>query len=155
MQRSLILCLVAALASSQAISKPNTDWVGLQHSTDASIGSEIEVRTAEGKSYRGQLKVVDDDAVAMTTTNGEERLPRVAITQVSVRKHNSRWKHALIGAGAGAAVGLAVGAIADSHCRGFCFGLDKAFGAGIGLLGGAGAGAALPAAGWRVIYRKR
>jgi hypothetical protein len=154
MKHLFIASLAVILTANPAVTKPNADWAAFEHSSKISISSDIQVRTIEGKSFRGRFMAADDEALRMTTANGDERLPRASVTEVSVAKHGARWKHALAGLAIGAAVGLAVGAIADSRCRSFCFGLGAPFGAGVGLIGGAGIGAALPTSGWSVIYRR-
>jgi len=137
--------------------QPGADWASLQHSPAISAGTQIEAKTTDNKRYRGEFKAADTDALVLTTSNGEQRLARLTVSRVSVKKPGHRGRNTLIGLGIGAAAGLALGAVADARCTGKCVEgntpLGKEAGTPLGLLIGAIIGVALPTGGWREVYR--
>jgi hypothetical protein len=137
--------------------QPARDWASLGQTPAISAGTEIEARTTDNKRYRGRFKAAGDDALVMTTASGEQRLARATVSRVSVKKPGHRLRNTLIGLGIGAAAGLTLGAVADARCTGNCVEgkrpLGKEIGTLLGSLIGTIIGAALPAAGWREVYR--
>jgi hypothetical protein len=155
--RLTMICFAAALFSDSMCGQSARDWASLAHTPAISEGTEIEARTTDNKSYRGQFKAADDDALVITTGSGEQRLARATVSRVSVKKPGRRLRNTLIGLGIGAAAGLTLGAIADARCTGNCVEgktpLGKEFGTAFGSLIGSIIGVALPTGGWREVYR--
>ena len=125
--------------------------------TVAFRGTEIEARTVDKKRFRGQFRIAEDEALVMTTANGEQRLARATVARVAVKKPGHRLRNTLMGFGIGAAGGLSLGAIADARCTGDCIEgktpLGKEAGTGLGAVIGTIIGVALPTGGWREVYR--
>jgi hypothetical protein len=151
------ICFAAAFFCAAMGARTSRDWVSLGHTPAISAGLEIEVRTTGDKRLRGQFKAVDQDTLVIATASGEQRLARATVLQVSVKNPGHRLRHTLIGFGIGAAAGLTLGAVADARCTGNCIEgntpLGKEVGTGLGALIGAIIGVALPAGGWREVYR--
>jgi hypothetical protein len=84
--RLALTCFAAALFSDSVCGQSARDWASLAHTPAISAGTEIEARTTDNKSYRGQFKAADDDALVMTTGSGEQRLARATVSRVSVKK---------------------------------------------------------------------
>src|SRR5579862_3247054 len=136
--------------------QPSSDWASLGRTPALSAGTEIQVKTTDDKRYRGKFQSASDDGLVLTTSSGEERLARSAIARVSVGRPGHRARNALIGLGAGAAGGLAIGAAADASCKSFCFvgnNLGKVIFTPMGALVGVLIGALLPTGGWHEVYR--
>jgi hypothetical protein len=133
------------------------DWASLGHTPAIAAGIRIEIGTAGNNRLRGQFKSADDEGLVMTTASGEQRIARATILRVSVKSPGHRLRHMLIGLGIGAAGGLTLGAVADARCTGNCIEgktpLGKEVGTGLGALIGTIIGVALPAGGWREVYR--
>lgn len=119
-------------------------------------GKAIKIVLISGKSHKGVLQSVSDDAIAL---GASESYPKQDIQRVLVKKPGHRGRNALIGLGIGAVTGLGIGAAADNDCSKtsfFCTGnMGKAIGTPLfgGL--GAGIGALIPTGGWREVYRSK
>jgi hypothetical protein len=153
--RLTLVCLVLWLIPPTRAQPPG-DWASLGRTPALSTGPEIQVRTTDGKRYRGRFQSTSDDGLVLITSSGEERLARSAIARVSVSRPGHRARNALIGLGAGAGGGLAIGAAADASCKSFCLlgnNLGKAIFTPLGALTGLLIGALLPTGGWRDVYR--
>jgi hypothetical protein len=151
-----ILC-AAILCSASAFGQSARDWASLGHNPAITAGTEIEARTTAKRRYRGQLKSVDDEALVIVASSGEQRLARATVARVSVKKPGHRLRNTLIGFGIGAAAGLTLGAVADARCTGNCIEgnqpLGKEAGTPVGALIGAIIGVIVPTGGWREVYR--
>jgi hypothetical protein len=142
----------------QSISAPvaKSDWGNLRMLMS---GAEIRVNTTGHKTIRGTIQSVTADELIVelivNQPSGSVMLARNAVTSVSLKKQGHRVRHMLIGLGVGGAAGLAVGAKSD--CSGCISPVGPNFGkevlTPIGAIVGLGIGAALPAGGWREIYR--
>lgn len=116
-----------------------------------------EVRIAAGaRTVRGKIDRVTDDALAVTSGNGQEMFSQQEVSRVWVKKPGHRKRNTLIGLGIGAGAGLGV-ALAASSCSGFsCIGSSAVeVGAPVALaVVGTAIGAVIPTGGWREVYRK-
>jgi len=122
-----------------------------------SAGTFVRVSVAS-HSVSGQLQDVTDTSLAIESDKKRESFARQDVTRVSVKKQGHRGRNALIGLGAGAAIGATIGAAAYKGCTGFCiFQTTRGQNAGFGALGfgfiGTIVGALIPTGGWREVYK--
>jgi hypothetical protein len=157
MTRLTSICFAAAFFCATIGAQTSRDWASLGHTPAIAAGMEIEARTTGNTRLRGQFKAVDHDDLLIVTVSGEQRLARAGVLRVSVKRPGRRLWHTLTGLAIGAAAGLTLGAVADARCTGNCIEgttpLGKEVGTGLGALIGTIIGVALPAGGWRQVYR--
>ena len=137
MSRTLLLLSLLALASSAAAA----DLAACADGARSAVGRKARVTLESGESRVGELVRVTADAVALRARGEEQVIEAARVERIEVRGGSKTVRNILLGAGAGAAVGVLFGAAydeADSDSLAILFG---AIGAG----GGAGLGAALPA----------
>lgn len=164
MRRLTVVLFSRALAFMVApalVAQAPADWDRVKQLV---AGREIRVSLADGRKLRGEFRSATDDALMVETTKSQEMLSRTMVTKVAVQGKSHRSRNALIGMGAGAAVGLIVGTIADrSPCQGIigpfnaplCLGppnAGKEVLTPVGALVGVIAGALIPTRGWREVY---
>ena len=146
--------LSLAFASGLAVAQPN--WANVKGLT---IGGEIKVSAAGGKSFRGQLQSVTDDSLVMLAANTQQSVPRAEVLRVSTKGESHRKRNTLIGLGVGAGTGFGIGAGIDHGCvpQG-CFFSDnigKAVFTPLGALIGTIIGVAWPTGTWHEIYHAK
>jgi hypothetical protein len=148
MRNVLGIVLVVLVAPAQA---QNWDAVKL-------VAAGSQVRIDAGKhTFRGTVRSVTDESLALESSGGQQVLQRRDIGRVSVRSGSSRGRHVLVGALIGGAAGAALGGVAAGACRdSICGGHGPKF---IGGLGGAGAAVGalfglIPTGEWREIYKQ-
>ena len=141
-----------------------SSWEDLQSLTS---GQEIRVVMNNMKSYQGEFESLSDGELKLREEAGEQTLARQGISRISQRRgQGHRVRNLLIGAAAGAGVGLAIGLHSWLRFRNCTEG--PAFGCSYpgnphlaetltpsGALAGAAAGAAIPTGRWHGIYRAR
>ena len=137
--------------SSCAIAQPSRGtWTNV---TQLASGTDVRV-SVSGIMWRGRLQSVTADSMTLNVGRGQEMLPRAEVSRVEYRRAGHRGRHALIGLGIGAAGGLGIGAAVDSgNHTNFFPNFGKAALTPLGAIVGTVAGAAIPAGGWREIYR--
>jgi hypothetical protein len=147
----------AAQSAAAPVSKSNWDAV-----QSLAIGVRIRVTTTDRKTIQGAFQSASDQGLAFGQPSGAEMLARSSIKSVSVKGPGHRLRHALIGLGVGAAGGLGAGAGFDAGCNPHAFlgclggpNFGKEVLTPVGAVIGFGIGAALPAGGWREVYRVR
>jgi hypothetical protein len=158
--RSALVCLVLiSYCGVSANARPVSDWASLTRTSTISPGSEVQAITTDNKHWRGMFHAADDDSLIFSISGKEQRLARATVSRILVRTPGRRLRHTLIGLGIGTAAGLTLGAVVDARCTGNCIeggrhlGIEA--GAGLGALIGVVIGAAVPAGGWREIYRAK
>jgi hypothetical protein len=114
-------------------------------------GQKITVRLSDGRQFQGAVSDVTEAELAITTKSMREVIPAARIRDVRGSRSDSIWNGLIIGAGAGALVGLASNVLndCDAHECG------EAYAIPIGMGIGAAVGAGLDAL-WRhkpVLYR--
>ncbi|MHB8655298.1 MAG: hypothetical protein ACYDA9_15615 [Terriglobia bacterium] len=130
-------------------------------------GDTVLVALNGAQSFQGQFKTLTDDAIEVHLTGGDQAFPREKVFRVSTKVQSHRKRNALLGALVGAGAGLAIGAASD-HGSGTKCGPNGPFLCGnmfpnlgkeiltpVGAIVGGVVGAVLPAGGWREIYRAR
>ena len=165
----LVLALLAACFTTRAASDQDSKeqlsrWENLKSLTR---GQEILVVMNNVKSYRGKFESLSHDGITLQQSAGEQTLPREDVLRVSCKDQSHRARNILIGAAAGAGLGLVAGLEADhvintnANCtEGPAFGCGYPPNPHWALIGtpvvaGAGAaiGAVIPTGGWRDLYR--
>jgi hypothetical protein len=152
--RAVSFLFVFAMAS--AAQSPAQNWTSV---TAIAVGTSVRVSVGS-RTVNGQVQGVTDDSLSINSGKGQEIFTRPEVVRVSVKKQSHRRRNALIGLGAGAAIGAAVGAASHKDCSGFCiFYTTRGQDAGIGAIvfGGIGTavGALIPTGGWREVYKKQ
>jgi hypothetical protein len=145
--------LLLAFAVTAATAQDN--WARVKNLT---IGGEIKVSSADGKSYQGQLQSVTDESLVILAANTQQSLARAEVLKISTKGESHRKRNTLIGLGIGAGTGLATGASADHGCRNCLFGNDnlgKEVLTPIGAIIGTIVGVAWPTGTWHEVYRSK
>ena len=147
-----LLFVFALTASAQS---PVRSWQDVEGLT---AGTPVRI-SAGSHTISGQLQRVTDESIVLESAKTQQSFRRQDIMRVSVKKAGHRGRNALIGLGAGAAIGAIAGAASHQDCTGFCpFYTSRGEAAAIvaGVFGaiGAGIGALIPAGGWHEIYRQ-
>src|ERR1700689_668077 len=96
------LTLLMMLAAAAAIAQKD-NWANVK---SVPVGGEIRVSLEGGKSYRGQLQSLTDEALIIVAASSQERLARAQIRKVATKGEGHRWRNTLIGFGVGAGAGL-------------------------------------------------
>jgi len=127
-------------------------WAALKQS---GVNREAKVVLTDGKSYRGDLLSVTDDALVIRSGKSDQTIAQTSVKRVLIRRKGHRGRNALIGAGIGAATGLGLGVAAD-QCSPqdlICFGNrgKEILTPFIGFIG-AGVGALIPTGRWQEAY---
>jgi hypothetical protein len=152
---TLFLLTVAFVTAPTLRASDDSDWANLKQ---LASGLKAKVSLSDGKSYKGHLQLVTEDAVVLHSASGEQSFPRKTVQRVSIQRKGHRGRHALIGAAIGGGAGLGFGAAIDNDCSSTSIVCTGNKGKGIltpalALLG-AGIGALLPSGGWQEIYRR-
>jgi hypothetical protein len=106
-------------------------------------GQRIEVVEMSLKKHRGTFVTVSDEAIQLREGASDEAIKKENVMRVTVLDKGHRWRNALIFCAVGAGVGAGIGAAAAGKC--FCTrGQAAEAVAGVGLVGGAVIGVALP-----------
>ncbi len=133
----------------------NENWASVKSLT---IGGEIKVSAADGKSFRGQLQSATDDSLVILAANTQQSLPRAQVLKIWTKGESHRKRNTLIGLGIGAGAGLGIGVGVDHQCGYSCFisnNWGKAIFTPLGALIGTIIGVAWPTGYWHEIYRSK
>jgi hypothetical protein len=146
--------VVVLLLIAVGVAQSGGDWATVQA---LAPGESIKVALQNGSTTHGKFQSASNTGLRIGSGARQETLLRENIRSVSVKHNGHRGRHALIGAAIGAGAGLGIGVAVDNDCTKntiVCTGnkgkaiLTPAF-----ALIGAAIGAALPAGGWREVYR--
>jgi hypothetical protein len=124
------------------------------------VGGEVKVSSADGKSFRGQVQSVTDESLVILAANTQQSLPRAQVLKVATKGESHRKRNTLIGLGIGTGAGLGIGAGLDHEgCHTNCFlqidNLGKAVFTPLGAIIGTIIGVAWPTGNWHEIYRAK
>jgi hypothetical protein len=122
-----------------------SNWDNLKR---LSPGDKVQVVLKGVKSYRGLLESVSDEGIVVRLATGDQTFARLDILRVSTKGESHRARNAMIGFGAGAALGLLIGGsknCGDAGCGAEGFLIGAAIGPGVG--------ASLPTGRWHTVYR--
>jgi hypothetical protein len=120
-------------------------------------GTVIRVTLSGGNTIDGTLQTATADSLAVQAAASQEKFMRTEIAKVQVKGKGRRGRRVLIGLAIGAGGGLAIGAAVDSHDKRSQFNIvpnaGKEVFTPLGAILGAIVGVAIPAGGWREVYR--
>ena len=140
---ALALTLLFTLAPTAQVSAttpaPAADWSAVQ---SLSPGQKIVVRTKDGDRLSGRFDSANDLLINFTDGRRKISLTRESVKLVQLDRGNSRGKGVLVGALIGAGAGFAVGSILYFPFRDDMVGATVPVSAAMGMAIGAGVGAA-------------
>jgi hypothetical protein len=149
--QNLVFMLLGIVLASQFSLAQRGDWENVKQLPQ---GQDVKVRLLNGKSYRGPIQSVTDDRIIL---GSGQSVQKPDVQKVLSKGRSHRGRHALIGAGIGAAAGLGFGAAVDNDCTKtsfFCTGNSgKAIATPLFAVVGLAIGAALPSSRWHEVYR--
>jgi hypothetical protein len=161
MMRSLVIAMCAlAIPCSSWAQGSLTSWADLN---SLQPGQKIQVIQMNSKKDTGTFLDVSDTAIALQEKSGAQTIQKQDVRIVKLMKNTHRLRNTLIGAAAGAGVGAGIGAATYRPCKpppgsylftcliDFGRGPQSAFGAAVGLVGGAVTGALWPS--HKILYR--
>ena len=126
--------LSSATLAAQDTGGPTSDWSALRA---VASGSKLVVKQKNGKTVKGKLSSVSDDALTLSVKNAPLNVKREDVLSVYQVKKKSATKATLIGLGVGAGAGAALGAAAVINDDYGFDKLDRAVMGGLTVLGGA------------------
>lgn len=149
MGKAALACFLILIPCSLRAQDKKGDWQALYglHS-----GEKIEVVETGMKKHVGTFSTVTEEAIQLREGSNDIGIPKEKVARVTALDKSHRVRNALILGAVGAGVGSGIGAGA-SRCSNsntsfnFCGlgrGVAVGIGAVVGLLGGAGIGAAIP-----------
>jgi len=160
----IALCVLGMpyLSSAQAAA---SSWANV---STLRLGQKIQVVQINSKKVSGTFLNVSDSGITLKEKASEKPIERPDVRIVRLMKNKHRLRNTLLGAGIGAGAGAGIGAASYRQTCGqgatpaggiaiicgqpfFSKGLDTAFGAAVGFVGGAAVGALWPTN--EIIYR--
>ena len=119
--RRLVVCASSLLLSAALAEggEPSSEPARIRLKATSEVAEDGTVTSREGKQWIvGKLVATDAEHLTVAAAGKPSvRVPRTAVQRLQVSRGRSRGKAALIGAGVGAVVGLAWGAIEHSRCE--------------------------------------
>lgn len=104
----LMLCLFFAAASTSSAQASANDWSALE---SLKSGSKVIVLTKSGRELNGKLLKTSSTGIEVKSGSTATAITRDDVQTVHRSRRGSMLKRALIGAAAGAGIGVAVGGI--------------------------------------------
>ena len=146
MRNAALLCSLILIPCSLRAQEKKSDWKALYglHS-----GEKIELIETGMKKHVGTFSTVTEEAIQIREGSTDVGIPKENVARVTVLDKSHRLRNSLlfgaVGAGAGAGIGAAATRCSSPNSYTGCW-RDVAAGIGavVGLLGGAGLGAAIP-----------
>ena len=143
----LLLLALASTGLVLAASQSKT-WENL---TTLDSGTPVQVLTSTG-AEKGEYLASSTESVTLRTPAGEKRIPRQEVKRVVNLGRSKRLRNALIGVGAGAAIGLVADQTIGTYFRNESHLDDRALIWLVPIAAFGGIGAAFPS--HPVVYRK-
>jgi hypothetical protein len=143
LHRILIVCVGLMASAGLKRAEPVegvADWANLKQ---LSAGEEMQVVLNDAKSYRGRFESVSQDALTVRREAGEQSFDRKSVLRVSAKAGSHRLRNAMLGGLIAVAAGPGIGAAAGTSSKNGFTTINESV----------GVGAALPATGWRTVYR--
>jgi hypothetical protein len=149
MRNTALVCLLILIPCSLPAQDKNNDWKALY---DLRSGEKILLIETGVKKHVGTFSTVTEEALQMREGSSDIGIRRESVARVTLLGKSHRLRNALIfstvGAGAGAGITAAASRCSNSNTSfnlcGIGRGAEVAIGAAVGLVGGAGIGAAIP-----------
>jgi hypothetical protein len=158
-----LLAIAVCVLAIPGVSSAQTDKSSWANLNALQPGQKIQVIRMNSKKDSGHFLYISDTAIILQERSGEQTIQKQDVRAVKLMKNTHRLRNTFIGAAAGAGLGASIGAATyrqcvpppDSYLFGCLFdlgrGTQSAFGAAVGLVGGAVAGALWPS--HQIIYR--
>jgi hypothetical protein len=149
MRNIALVCFLILVPCSKHAQDKKSDWKALY---GLRSGEKIELFETGMKKHIGTFSTVTDEAIQMREGSSDIGIPKENVARVTVLDKSHRGRNALFlgAAGAGAGTGIAAAASRCSTSNtsfnlcGIGRGAEVAISALVGLVGGAGIGAAIP-----------
>ena len=149
MRNAALMCSLILIPCSLRAQDTKSDWKALY---GLRAGEKIELIETGMKKHVGTFSTVTEEAIQMREGSNDIGIPKESVARVTVLDKNHRLRNSLIfgGVGAGTGAGIAAAATRCSNSNntfnlcGLGRGAAVAVGAAVGLVGGAGVGAAIP-----------
>jgi hypothetical protein len=149
MRNAALACLLILIPCSLRAQNKKDDWKALY---GLRSGEKIELIEAGMKKHVGTFSTVTEEAIQMREGSSDIGIRKENVARVTVLDKSHRGRNALflgaVGAGAGAGIAAAASRCSTSNTSfnlcGIGRGPEVAIGALVGLVGGAGIGAAIP-----------
>jgi len=149
MRKVALVCFLTLIPCAVHAQDKKGDWKALY---SLRAGEKIELIETRMKKHVGTFSTVTEEAIQMREGSHDVGIPKESVGRVTVLDKSHRLRNSLIFGGVGAGAGAGIGAAATrcssaNNTLNLC-GLGRSVGIGIGavvgLLGGAGVGAAIP-----------
>ena len=150
MRKAALVCFLILIPCSLRAQDKKGDWKALY---GLRSGEKIELVETGMKKHVGTFSTVSDEAIQLREGSNDIGIRKESVARVTLLEKSHRLRNSLIFGAAGVGVGAGIGAAA-SRCSnsntsfnlcGIGRGVEVAIGAVVGLAGGAGLGAAIPA----------
>jgi hypothetical protein len=149
MRNAVLVCFLILIPCSLPAQEKKDDWKALY---GLRSGEKIELVETNMKKHVGTFSTVTEEAIQLREGSNDVGISKENVARVTLLEKSHRLRNALIlgavGAGAGAGIGAAASRCSNSNTSfNFCGigrGAEVAVGAVVGLVGGAGIGAAIP-----------
>jgi hypothetical protein len=158
-----LLAIAVCVLAIPSVSSAQTDKSSWANLNALQPGQKIQVTRMNSKKNSGRFLNASDTAIILQERSGEQTIQKQDVRAVKLMKNTHRLRNTLIGAAAGAGLGAGIGAATYRPCKpppdsylftclfDFGRGPQSAFGATVGLVGGAVTGALWPS--HQIIYR--
>jgi thiamine pyrophosphate-dependent acetolactate synthase large subunit-like protein len=149
MRNAALVCFLILIPCSLRAQEKKDEWKALY---GLRSGEKIELIETGMKKHVGNFSTVTEEAIQLREGSNDIGIRKESVARVTLLEKSHRGRNALIlgavGAGAGAGIGAAASRCSNSNTSfNFCGlgrGVEVAIGAVVGLVGGAGIGAAIP-----------
>jgi hypothetical protein len=149
MRKAALVCFLILIPCSLRAQDKKSDWKALY---GLRSGEKIELVETDMKRHVGTFSTVTDDAIQLREGPNDIGIRKESVARVTLLEKSHRLRNSLIfgtvGAGVGAGIGVAASRCSNSNTSFNLCGLGRpvevAIGAVVGLVGGAGLGAAIP-----------
>jgi hypothetical protein len=158
-----LLAIAVCVLVIPSVSSAQTDKSSWANLNALQPGQKIQVTRMNLKKDSGRFLNASDTAIILQERSGEQTIQKQDVRAVNLMKNTHRLRNTFIGAAAGAGLGAGIGAATYRPCvpppNSYLFaclfdfgrGPQSAFGATVGLVGGAVTGALWPS--HQIIYR--
>jgi hypothetical protein len=148
MRKVALMAILLGMPVLSVAQAPRSSWTELN---TLHAGQKIEVVETSLKKHKGAFSTVTDEVLQLREGGDDVGIKREDVMRVTLLDQSHRLRNALLlgvgGAGGGAGIAAAASRCSTSSGFNLCGigrGAEVAVGAAVGLVGGAGVGAAIP-----------
>lgn len=145
MRKAALACFLILIPSSLCAQERRADWKALY---GLRAGEKIELIETGMKKHVGTFSTVTEELIQLREGSNDIGIRKENVVRVTVLDRSHRLRNSLlfggIGAGAGAGIGAASTSCSSPSFTGCWRDVAAGIAAVVGLLGGAGVGAAIP-----------